>query len=313
VIVTDASLAALLLTNRIVDVGEKPLSAGEFWSLCHAIDDPSLLVGMSAEDIAEKVSISLGDAERYAALLGAGTAFAFERERLGEEGVRLISALDDAFPERLRHRLHDACPSFLLVGGPLDLVDLGAIGVVGSRDASPEALEVAASTSKVAAASGMAVVSGLARGIDQAAMAAALDAGVPVVGVPTEGIRVVARSPEIRRRAHAGELCIASPYGPTMRFTAGNAMGRNKIIYALADVTLVVCSDSGSGGTWEGAREAMRRSFGRVAVWTGAGAGPGNSKLVELGGVAVSEVGEVLTIEAVESAPAPLKQTSLFD
>ena len=34
-----ALLAALLLTNRIVDVGEKPLSAGEFWSLCNAIDD----------------------------------------------------------------------------------------------------------------------------------------------------------------------------------------------------------------------------------------------------------------------------------
>ena len=311
--VTNSSLAALLLTNRIVDVGEKPLSAGEFWSMCHAIDDPSLLVGMSAEDIAETVSIPLGDAERYGALLAAGTAFAFERERLEGEGVRLISALDDDFPERLRHRLRDACPSFLLVGGPLELLDLGAIGVVGSRDASPEALEVAASASKVAATSGMAVVSGLARGIDQAAMAAALDAGTPVVGVPTEGIRVAARSPEIRRRAHAGELCIASPYGPTMRFTAGNAMGRNKIIYALADVTLVVCSDSGSGGTWEGAREAMRRRFGRVAVWTGEGAGPGNSKLVEVGGAAVSEVGEVLTVEALESAPAPLKQPSLFD
>ena len=310
---TDASLAALLLTNRIVDVGQKPLSAGEFWSLCHAIDDPSLLVGMSAEDMAEKVSIPLSDAERYAALLAAGTAFAYERERLEEEGVRLISALDDAFPERLRHRLREACPSFLLVGGPQELLDLSAIGVVGSRDASPEALKVAASTSTVAAAGGMAVVSGLARGIDQTAMASALDAGIPVVGVPAEGIHVAARSHEIRRRAHAGELCIASPYGPTMRFTAGNAMGRNKIIYALAEVTLVVCSDSGSGGTWEGAREAMRRRFGRVAVWTGDGDGPGNSKLVELGGVAVREVGEMLTAQAVVSAPAPAKQPSLFD
>jgi predicted Rossmann fold nucleotide-binding protein DprA/Smf involved in DNA uptake len=312
-IVTDTSLAALLLTNRIVDVGDKPLSAGEFWSLCQAVDDPSLLVGMSAADIAKTVSIPLDDAERYARLLGAGTAFAFERERLEEEGVRLISALDEAFPVRLRERLGDACPSFLLVGGPLEFLDLGAIGVVGSRDASSEALHVAASTSKVAASRGMAVVSGLARGIDQAAMAAALDAGVPVVGVPTEGIRVAARSPEIRRRAHAGELCIASPYAPTMRFTAGNAMGRNKIIYALADVTLVACSDLGSGGTWEGAREAMRRSFGRVAVWTGAGAGPGNSKLVALGGFAVVDVGELLAVESLEPARAPVKQPSLFD
>jgi len=312
-IVTDTSLAALLLTNRIVDVGEKPLSPGEFWSLCRAIGDPSLLLGTSVEDIAAKVSIPLGQAERYAALLAAGAAFASERARLEEEGVRLISALDEAFPERLRHRLHDACPSFLLVGGPAEFLDLAAIGVVGSRDASAEALEVAASTSKVAAASGMAVASGLARGIDQAAMGAALDAGVPVVGVPAEGVRVAARSAEIRRRIHGGELCIASPYAPTMRFTAGTAMGRNKIVYALAEVTLVVCSDSGSGGTWEGAREAMRRSYGRVAVWTGGGAGPGNAKLVELGGVAVSDVGELVKVEAVEAAPTPLRPPSLFD
>ena len=311
--VTDTSLAALLLTNRIVDVGEKPLSAGEFWSLCAVVDDPSLLAGMSAESIAEKMSIPLGEAERYAALLAAGTAFAFERERLAEEGVRLISALDDEFPARLRDRLRNVCPSFLLVAGPSDFLDVGAIGVVGSREASPEALDVAASTSKVAAENNMAVVSGLARGIDQAAMVAALDRGVPVVGIPTEGMRVAARSPEIRRRAHADELCIASPYGPGARFTAGNAMGRNKIIYALADVTLVVCSDSGSGGTWEGARESMRRGFGPVAVWTGDGAGPGNAKLVELGGVAVSDVGDVLKVDAVVSVQVPTKQPTLFD
>ena len=79
--VADASLAALLLTNRIVDVGARPLSAGEFWSLCRTIDDPALLVGMSAEDIATVASVALVDAERCAALLDAGTAFAFERQR----------------------------------------------------------------------------------------------------------------------------------------------------------------------------------------------------------------------------------------
>lgn len=312
-IVTETSLAALLLTNRIVDVGEKPLSAGEFWQMCRSVEDPSLLAGMSAEDISSTLSVPISDAERYAALLAAGTAFSFERERLEEEGVRLISALDDAFPERLRLRLKDACPSFLLVAGPLDYLDHEAIGVVGSRDASPAALEVAGSTAGVASANGMAVVSGLARGIDQAAMASALDAGVPVVGVPTEGIRVAARNPEIRRRAHAGELCIASPYAPGMRFTAGNAMGRNKIVYALAEVTLVVCSDAGSGGTWEGAREAMRRGFGRIAVWTGEGEGPGNAKLIEQGGVAVDDVADVVKVDALQVAPATTRQASLFD
>jgi hypothetical protein len=66
---------------------------------------------------------------------------------------------------------------------------------------------------KVAAASGLAVVSGLARGIDQAAMAAALTLGFQSSVFRQKGIGVTARSPEIRRRAHAGERCIASVSG----------------------------------------------------------------------------------------------------
>ncbi len=275
---TDTSLTALLLTNRIVDVDVKPLSSSEFWTLCRSVDDPSVLSGASAESIAGLTDLPLDGAERIPKLLSAGTAFSFERERLEEEGIRLVSAFDDAFPVGLRQRLGDACPAFLLVAGPIEFLSVPAVGVVGSRDASDEALSVAASAANTAATGGRAVVSGLARGIDQAAMAAALDAGAPVVGFPAEGLRVVGRNAEIRKRVHAGELCMASPYGPAMRFTAGGAMGRNKLIYAHADTTLVVCSDLGSGGTWEGAREAMRRNFGRVAVWMGDGAGPGNAK-----------------------------------
>jgi predicted Rossmann fold nucleotide-binding protein DprA/Smf involved in DNA uptake len=308
--VTDSSLAALLLTNRIVDVDVKPLSSCEFWTLCRSIDDLSELAGASADSIVALSGLPLDGAARIARLLGAATAFSFERERLEEEGIRLVSALDGAFPSRLRERLGDSCPAFLLVAGPVEFLTVPAVGVVGSRDASDDSLTVAASAAKVAAAAGRAVVSGLARGIDQAAMAAALDAGAPVVGFPSEGLRVVGRNAEIRRRVHAGELCVASPYAPTMRFTAGNAMGRNKLIYAHADITLVVCSGSGSGGTWEGAREAMRRNFGRVSVWMGEGSGPGNPKLVEGGGAAITDLHHLLNIE---TAPIPPKQPSLFE
>jgi predicted Rossmann fold nucleotide-binding protein DprA/Smf involved in DNA uptake len=310
VIVTDTSLAALLLTNRIVDVDVKPLSSSEFWSLCRSVEDPSSLVGLSVSGISEASSVSVDLAERIAHLLGAGTAFSFERERLAEEGIVLVSALDDAFPSGLRERLGDSCPAFLLVAGPIEFLSASAVGVVGSRNASDEALSVAEAAAKEAASASRAVVSGLARGIDQAAMASALDVGAPVVGFPSEGLRVVARNAEIRSRVHAGELCMASPYGPSMRFTAGNAMGRNKLIYGHAEITLVVCSDLGSGGTWEGAREAMRRSFGRVAVWMGEGAGPGNAQLVESGGAAITDLHDLLTLE---SGVAPPQQTSLFE
>ena len=307
---SDASLAALLLTNRLVDVGAKPLSAGEYWALIAKVPNLDVLLGADEAAVAQLLGDDKLEAGRITALLDATTAFAYERERLEEEGIRLLSTFDPAFPARLIERLGTTCPAFLTVAGPVEWLSAGGLGVVGSRDASPEALEVARSAAQVAVDAGVPVVSGLARGIDQESMAGALDGGGAVVGIPAEGLRVAARSPEVRRRVHSGELCIASPYAPAMRFTAGNAMGRNKIVYGLADVTLVVCSDNGSGGTWEGAKEAIRRGFGPVAVWSGDGAGPGNAALVALGGTPITDVHNVFDVTGRPGEPKV--QGSLF-
>lgn len=311
-IVSDVQVASLLLTNRLVDVGVKPYAAAEYWDLIARIPDLALLIGASVREVEQRANVTEVEAERIAGLLDAASAFAFERERLEEEGIVVVSNFDDRFPQRLIERLGRACPTFLTVAGPLEWLAQGGLGVVGSRDASADALQVARSAAGVAVAAGIPVISGLARGIDQASMAGALDIGGAVVGVPAEGLRKVSKSPEVRRRVHDGELCIASPYAPDARFTPGNAMGRNKVVYGLADITLVVCSDNGSGGTWEGAKEALRRGFGPVAVWDGAGAGPGNEPLTKLGGQAVQDVSKVLDVPAATPLVAVDSQESLF-
>jgi predicted Rossmann fold nucleotide-binding protein DprA/Smf involved in DNA uptake len=93
-------------------------------------------------------------------------------------------------------------------------------------------------------------------------------------------------------------------------------MGRNKLIYALSTVTLVVASDEDSGGTWSGAIEALRGGFGRVAVWRGSGEGPGNVPLVRRGGVPVASIDQLeqLILEPDEPVqmPAAPSQESLF-
>jgi predicted Rossmann fold nucleotide-binding protein DprA/Smf involved in DNA uptake len=308
--VSEASLAALLLTNRFVDVGAKPLSAGEYWAVVAKVPDLDVLLGADAAAVAELLGGDEIEAERITSLLDATTAFAYERERLAEEGISLLSTFDPAFPARLVQRLGSTCPAFLTVAGPVEWLSAGGLGVVGSRNAGPAALAVARSAAQAAVDAGVPVISGLARVIDQESMDGALDGGGAVVGVPAEGLRVTARGPEVRRRVHSGELCIASPYAPSTRFTAGTAMGRNKIVYGLADITLVVCSENGSGGTWEGAKEALRRGFGPVAVWSGDGAGPGNAALVALGGASITDVHDVFSI--IERPGEPKVQGSLF-
>lgn len=310
----DRLRAALLLTNRVVDVGAKPLTAREFWSIVEQ-RDPAELVGCSAADVAARLAVEEDEATRITTLLGAASALAFEEERLLDGGIQLVSALDGRFPARLRDRLGSACPPFLLVAGPVEWLNPPGLGVVGSRDAGPDAAEVARRAAERAVAEGMPVVSGLARGIDQIAMWAALDAGGAVVGVPAEGIQRSSRNGDVRQRVHSADLCIASPYAPGAPFRAGNAMGRNKIVYALSQLTLVVAADEGTGGTWAGAKESLSRSFAPVAVWTGEGAKDGNHALVGLGAAPVDSVDALFDIDldaVPDRPPVPTAQPSLF-
>jgi predicted Rossmann fold nucleotide-binding protein DprA/Smf involved in DNA uptake len=305
----DTTRAALLLTNRLVTLDAKPLTAREFWTLVDRVD-PGALVHHDAARIASLADVDGDEAERYRSLLDASTALSFEQERLLDGGISLVSALDDHFPGGLRERLGAACPPFLLIAGPVAALDTPGLGIVGSRDAEDDVLATARDAARLAVEHGWPVVSGLARGVDQAAMTAALEAGGVVSGVPAEGILRASRNADVRRRVHDGELCIASPYAPDAPFRAGNAMGRNKIVYALSKVTFVVASDKDSGGTWAGAKEALDRRYARVAVWAGAGAKDGNHALIDRGGVPITDVSQLFEIDTTVEAP-PL-QHSLF-
>jgi predicted Rossmann fold nucleotide-binding protein DprA/Smf involved in DNA uptake len=124
-------------------------------------------------------------------------------------------------------------------------------------------------------------------------MSAARGAGGRIVGYLADSLSRRVREPSTRRALAAGSTCLATPFSPTEGFSAANALGRNKLIYASATVTLVVACDLDRGGTWDGAVRALRRGYGSVAVWTGTGAGPGNERLVELGAIPIDDVAAV--------------------
>ena len=111
----------------------------------------------------------------------------------------------------------------------------------------------------LAASAGQTVVSGGARGVDQAAMRGALEAGGRAIGVLADRLERASLERSNRDRLLAQQLVLISPYDPMAGFNVGNAMSRNKLIYALADAALVVNSDLGKGGTWAGAVEQLEK------------------------------------------------------
>lgn len=300
------SLAVLLLTNRLVDVDAKPLTAREIWDLYARIPQIGQVLESSAEVLVIEHGLEADEAERAKKLCDAATAFMFEIERLEESGIRVLSFLDRGFPNRVTNALGSKSSAFLLIAGDTSLFERTARGIVGSRNANDEAIAVAQFAANAAVREGEVVVSGLAKGIDRVAMAAALEMDGQVIGVPTEGIRRIAKGNEIRNLVHEGRICLVSPYGPDVGFSVGLAMGRNRFVYALSESTLVVASDFEKGGTWAGAEEALKDRFAQVDVWTGEGATDGNSGLVALGARAVSSH-EDFWLSGFSPPPAVLK------
>lgn len=62
----------------------------------------------------------------------------------------------------------------------------------------------------------------------------------------------------------------------------------------------MVASDLERGGTWEGATEALRRGYGRIAVWLGEGTGPGNEAIAGLAAAPVRSMEELLPLVSRE-------------
>jgi predicted Rossmann fold nucleotide-binding protein DprA/Smf involved in DNA uptake len=161
-------------------------------------------------------------------------------------------------------------------------LERGGLAVVGSRKPDPESEDYAKHVGRWAASADVQIVSGAARGVDATAMLACVDAGGTALGIVAEPLLRLSTRTEFRDAILQKRLCLISSFDPEAAFTVGNAMGRNRWIYALADRGLVVACSEDRGGTWAGAIEAIERGVD-VYVKTGNAARPGNEALVRRG------------------------------
>jgi len=269
----------------------QPLSTREYgelakWLVSRSIRPVALMQQAQSALISESIEAKL-DPRRIEFLLGRGTALALALERWQRAGLWVISRSDAEYPGRLKKRLKNATPPLLYGAGDKALLNLGGLAMVGARDASESAMEFTCQIAAACAREDIAVVSGGARGIDSAAMQSATDAGGKAVGVLANDLLKASLNRSNRIGLQAGKLVLLSPFYPEAGFNAGNAMGRNKYIYAMADQALVVESAHGSGGTWAGAVENLQHHWVPMFVRPQSESA-GNMALIQQGGVAFS-------------------------
>lgn len=242
---------------------------------------PGALLTMRPDEL--KAGLGLNDEQttRLAALLRRAGPTAIELERLADRGLWFMVTVDADYPPRLRAALRATAPPVLFGAGERSLLATSSVAVVGSRDASDESMLFAAQLGRSAAAGGLTIASGGARGIDAEATNGALSASGTAVAVVAEQLDRRVRDPAARTAIGERRLALVSPYAPGAGFSVRGAMGRNKIVYGLGEVAVVVTAKENQGGTWAGAVEALRGQT--VPVFVRGAADSGSKALVALG------------------------------
>jgi DNA processing protein len=156
-----------------------------------------------------------------------------------ESGTELVTLSDPRYPARLKE-IFDP-PLALFVRGRVELLGSLTLGVVGTRRPTPYGIAVSERLSGDLARAGLTIVSGMARGIDTAAHAAALAASGSTVAILGCGVDLVYPSENRRLAAEIAQKgLLVSEFPMSAPAYPQNFPIRNRIISGLSLGVLVV-------------------------------------------------------------------------
>ena len=259
------------------------------------------LLGLSQRSIHALMDKSLDGANR---ILG-------DCDRLG---IHVMTMQDAIYPERLC-AIHQPPMVLYWKGREISFDDEAAIAIVGAREATPYGIRMARQLGLDLTRAGALVVSGLAQGVDGAAIRAALLAGGPVASVLGNGLDVV--YPRQHRDLYADVAAagmLLSEYPPGTEPYRGNFPVRNRIISGLS-VGVVVTESRRSGGSLLTANHALEQDREVFAVPGPADApfSEGTNRLIQEGAAKLILSAEDVVCELVDRFPHKLGKRPPMD
>lgn len=251
---------SLLVGRQKQDV--KPLSLTEYRDLRRFLLEnhlePADLMAINNSWIVNDPSQPI-DRIRLETLLERGFLLSQAIDRWSTMGIWVMSRADSGYPEKLKARFNEHSPPVIYGCGNSSPFEFPGLAVVGSREVTPELLHYSSQLGQLAADAEITIVSGSARGVDQSAMRGALDIGGRAIGVLADGLEEASLNRDNRNLLMDGRLTLLTNCDPSAGFNVGLRMQRNKFIYAFSEAAVVVDSNNGKGGTWNGAIEQLNR------------------------------------------------------
>lgn len=168
-----------------------------------------------------------------------------ERERVAQRGIGVLAWNDPRMPASLM-AIGDMPPA-LWYRGSLDCLERPLVAIVGSRAASSVAVETARRLAADLASRGIAVVSGLARGVDSAAHLGALEAGRTIAVLGSGIDRVYPAEHVALADRIAANGVVLSEYPPGTLPLPFHFPMRNRLISGLSRAVVVIEASDKSG------------------------------------------------------------------
>lgn len=315
--------AVLLLTawiNKPTGSEPKPLTPSEWGRFAQWMKKNNIAPEgfVETKDIAPLLSDFTDPSittNRIIRLLERSAAMGLSLEKWHRAGLWVVSRADAEYPSRLKKHLGVSAPPLLFGCGNHLLLEQGGVAVVGSRNIDPEDLAFTTSFVGEVALQGQSIISGGARGVDEAAMLGALKKEGTVIGVLSDSLLKAATSEKYRSGLMKRDVVLISPVNPEAGFDVGNAMARNKYIYCLADAAVVINASKNKGGTWAGAVENLKHGWVPLWVKPHKNAASGNNALIQQGGHLLPKGAVKISslATAVEKPPKEPMLPGLFD
>lgn len=270
----------MLLTSQLGNPDRKVLTPAQLRTLAQRsrqldLSDPE-------RDLTESDLMALGYnrqmAQRIVALLSERELLEYYCLQGKKAGCIPLTRVSALYPEMVRRKLGLESPGVLWAKGELSLLEQPAIALVGSRDLQQENLRFARELGRQAALQGYVLVSGNARGADQAAQEACLASGGRVISVVADALK---------NHKQRENVLYLSEDGFDHAFSAQRAISRNRCIHCLGQKTFVAQCGYQTGGTWDGTVKNLR--FGWSPVYCFADGSPAARLLVQMGAEGIDD------------------------
>lgn len=218
---------------------------------------------------------------------------------------------DPAFPEVLLH-IHTP-PQALYVLGDLEAVlSQPRLAVVGSRKVTPYGCQVTMQLTRGAAKTGVAIISGLAIGVDTLAHEAALEAQGLTMAVLAGGLDRVSPTSNynLAKRILASGGALISEYPPGTPPYRQNFIARNRLIAALSNAVMIT-EAAAQSGSLHTAKFALEQGSAVMAVPGNINApySEGTNNLIKAGAIPITRDEDILIALDI---PLPKRRPELF-